>query len=46
PREPPPGPHVRGPVAAARARDGPSPIVQALLGVTAYLLVRAIGSLL
>ncbi len=41
-----PGQHVMVPIAAAPARDGPSPVVQALLGVTAYLLVRAIGGLL
>ncbi len=41
-----PGQHVMVPIAAAPARDGPSPIVQALLGVTAYLLVRAVGALL
>lgn len=41
-----PGQHVMVPIAAAPARDGPSPVVQALLGVTAYLLVRAVGALL
>ncbi|MCC6999757.1 MAG: hypothetical protein IT370_34460, partial [Deltaproteobacteria bacterium] len=38
-----PGQHVMVPVAAAPAREGPSPSVQALRGVTADLLVRAIG---